>query len=680
MVAHVLPGLIQFMFPNVLHILRRNVHVVKSINTHQYEVSYKIMRQSSTSQSLCKEKRTSVGSYISTPVPPSVANHIFHSFEHSKKIQKEMSIHGIPRALSRTTLKKLKEASKKPGSTLLSMKVHHILRKISRKEYDLSALLPLFVDHTLILHPNTKKIKKMKEISDLSDPIMWYPEARSMFRKVIFHAGPTNSGKTHAALQRFYEADSGVYCGPLRLLAREVCQKSRDKGVSCDMITGDDQDYHFGKHSRAEKVSCTVEMTNINKIYDVAIIDEIQMVSDIERGWAWTRAFLGVCADEIHVCGEERAIKVVRKLVDECGDCLSVEKYKRLGQLRVKKNPVISLDKLTSGDCVVCFNKDEIYKYKRLLEDASTEVAMIYGSLPPHTKIEQAKKFNDPDNKCNILVTTDAIGMGLNLNIKRIIFNDVRKTTLVKGGERVKAPLTPYHALQIAGRAGRFGSQYPDGAVTTMKAEHINTLHRLLRTKVPDIETAGLHPSFDKIKQFANVMRTTSLYDVLTSFISLCGTDNSLYFLCSLEECRDIAKALQNVKLPLNDMYTFCLSPVSIKRGFVVGVLGEFAKMHSKGKQISAGDLKLLLNWPPRQAREKQGMLILEDTHECIRLYLWLSFRFPGTFVDNREVKYMSKTVDKVTSRSVSSKADKAPVSSNQEAWEDLKEFLVDDL
>lgn len=98
------------------------------------------------------------------------------------------------------------------------------------------------------------------------------------------------------------------------------------------------------------------------------------------------------------------------------------------------------------GDCIVCFSKRSIFFNSKKLEENGIKPAVIYGDLPPGTKLAQAAKFNDPDDECNVLVATDAIGMGLNLNIRRVIFNSCTRQTEL---------LPTYAALQIAGRAGR---------------------------------------------------------------------------------------------------------------------------------------------------------------------------------------------------------------------------------
>lgn len=94
---------------------------------------------------------------------------------------------------------------------------------------------------------------------------------------------------------------------------------------------------------------------------------------------------------------------------------MEVRNYKRLTELEIEDQPLGSLSNIKPGDCIVCFNKHDIFTVSRSLESRGTEVAVIYGSLPPGTKLAQAAKFNDPNNSCKVLVATNAIGMGLNL-------------------------------------------------------------------------------------------------------------------------------------------------------------------------------------------------------------------------------------------------------------------------
>ena len=125
------------------------------------------------------------------------------------------------------------------------------------------------------------------DLTDLRHPHKAYPTARAMKRKIVYHAGPTNSGKTYEALERLKQADEdgGIYCGPLRLLALEIYEKLNIDGISCSLSTGQE----LREIPGSDHVACTIEMCNTSKVWDVAVLDEIQMIKDTERGWAWTR-------------------------------------------------------------------------------------------------------------------------------------------------------------------------------------------------------------------------------------------------------------------------------------------------------------------------------------------------------------------------------------------------------
>jgi ATP-dependent RNA helicase SUPV3L1/SUV3 len=165
--------------------------------------------------------------------------------------------------------------------------------------HSVDLLFPFFITHARQVFPHLESLEELKAISDLTQPHNWYPDARSINRKIIFHAGPTNSGKTYAALQRFMDSKTGVYCGPLRLLANEIYSKTNQAGVPCDLVTGEDRRFAVDNLHPANHLSTTVEMLSPLMRVETAVIDEIQMLRDEERGWAWTRALLGVAADEV---------------------------------------------------------------------------------------------------------------------------------------------------------------------------------------------------------------------------------------------------------------------------------------------------------------------------------------------------------------------------------------------
>ena len=256
-------------------------------------------------------------------------------------------------------------------------------------------------------------------LADLRYPYEWYPEARETQRKICLHVGPTNSGKTYHALKRLESATTGIYAGPLRLLAHEVYRRLNALGKPCNLITGDER--VLVESEEVIMSSCTVEMVPMGLGVEVAVIDEIQMICHEDRGWAWSQALLGIRAKEVHLCGEERVVPVIMELAAAMGDSLEVRRYERLTPLRTMSTSLDGdLSKLRKGDCVVTFSRMQIHALKEDIEKRTGKrVAVVYGSLPPEIRAQQAKLFNDPANDYDILVASDAIGMGLNLWVQR---------------------------------------------------------------------------------------------------------------------------------------------------------------------------------------------------------------------------------------------------------------------
>ena len=261
----------------------------------------------------------------------------------------------------------------------------------------------------------TAELENQKEVADLRYPVEWYPATRQIPRTVHLHVGPTNSGKTYHALKRLEEAETGIYLGPLRLLAHEVYTRLNAKGKSCALVTGEEQ--RMPESGGAKMFSCTVEMAPLNTVFDVAVVDEIQMINHPERGWAWTQAFLGLQAREIHLCGEARTVSLMRELCALVGDKVHVHEYERLTPLMVEPRSLGGkLRNLQKGDCIVAFTVLGIHALRREIEKKTgKKCAIVYGSLPPETRAQQARLFNDPTNEYDYLVASDAIGMGLNL-------------------------------------------------------------------------------------------------------------------------------------------------------------------------------------------------------------------------------------------------------------------------
>jgi len=530
----------------------------------------------------------------------------------------------------------------------LPVDIHIIFSDIIHGAGHVDDLFTYFMRHAKQIFPHLECMEDLKQISDLRSPANWYPDARAILRKIVFHAGPTNSGKTYHALESFLNAKSGVYCGPLKLLASEVFLKANEKGTVCDLVTGEERKFGNPDQSGAAHVACTVEMTSVTTPYEVAVIDEIQMLRDPQRGWAWSRALLGVIANEVHICGENAAVELVKSLMVTTGEEVEVYKYKRLTDLEIEKRSLETLDNVQPGDCIVCFSKNDIYSVSRRIENSGKEVAVIYGGLPPGTKIAQAQKFNDPENPCKIMVATDAIGMGLNLSIRRIIFYSLIKPTMNEKGEREMDTISVSQALQIAGRAGRYGTQFPKGYVTTLKKEDLPVLERLLDTSPEPLVKAGLHPTADQIEMYAYHLPSATLSNLMDIFVNLSTVDDSLYFMCNVDDFKFLADMIQHVPLPLRARYVFCCAPINRKMPFVCTMFLKFSRQYSKNEPITFDWLCRHVGWPFKTPKTIAELVHLESVFDVLDLYLWLSYRFQDLFPDASIVRDIQKELDSI--------------------------------
>ncbi|KNA19992.1 hypothetical protein SOVF_056490 isoform B [Spinacia oleracea] len=478
-------------------------------------------------------------------------------------------------------------------------------------------LFPVFVEFCLENFPDEiTKFRSMVDSADLTKPYTWFPFARAMKRKIIYHCGPTNSGKTYNALQRFMEAKKGIYCSPLRLLAMEVFDKVNALGVYCSMLTGQEKKrVPFSNH-----VACTVEMASTDEMYDVAVIDEIQMMADSCRGFAWTRALLGLKADEIHLCGDPSVLNIVRKICSDTGDELVEQHYGRFKPLVVEAKTLQGdLRNVKSGDCIVAFSRREIFEVKLTIEKQTKHrCCVIYGALPPETRRQQATLFNDQDNEYDVLVASDAVGMGLNLNIRRVVFYTLSKYN----GDKV-VPVPASQVKQIAGRAGRRGSIYPDGLCTTLNLEDLDYLIECLKQPFEEVQKVGLFPSYEQVEYFAGQLSNTTFAQLLEKFAENCRLDGS-YFLCQHAGIKKVANMLEKVQgLSLEDRYNFCFAPVNIRDPKAMYHLLRFASSYSQELPVN-----IAMGIPKDSARNDSELLDLETKHQVCSMYMWLSNHF----------------------------------------------------
>lgn len=272
-----------------------------------------------------------------------------------------------------------------------------------------------------------------------------YPLARRIKRKFYIHLGDTNTGKTYNAIEKLKSAKKGLYLSPLRILALEIFERLNNDNVICDLSTGEEEVIKLG----ATHMSCTIEKANLKQDYDIVVIDEIQMINDSQRGNAWTRALLGLKCREIHICGALNSKDILKTIIEDCGDEYEIKEYKRNTPLEVQYKSFNYKD-VNDGDALIVFSKKRVLEIAKQYAYNGIKTSIIYGALPPEVRKMQYNQFINKE--ANVLVSTDAIGMGVNLPIKRIVFMSIKKFD----GDDVRE-LTSQEVKQVAGRAGRKG-------------------------------------------------------------------------------------------------------------------------------------------------------------------------------------------------------------------------------
>jgi len=278
-------------------------------------------------------------------------------------------------------------------------------------------------------------------------------------KKIIALLGPTNTGKTHDAIEKMLEFKNGIFGLPLRLLAREVYEKCVKRiGVNkVALITGEEKIIP----NSADYFICTVESMPKDKIVDFVAIDEIQMCADKERGHIFTDRLLNSRGESLTMfLGSQIMKNIINDLVDGV-EFLKKERFSKLTYSGYKK-----VSRLDGKTAIIAFSVEEVYAIAELVRRQKGGAAVIMGSLSPKTRNSQVELYQSGD--VDYLVATDAIGMGLNMDIDQIYFSNLKKFD----GKKTRR-LNLVEMSQIAGRAGRYKNNGSFG--TTGDCENLNS-------------------------------------------------------------------------------------------------------------------------------------------------------------------------------------------------------------
>ncbi len=254
--------------------------------------------------------------------------------------------------------------------------------------------------------------------------------------------GPTNTGKTFTAFEKLFTYSSGIFGFPLRLLARENYDKAVKRiGLSnVALITGEEKILP----KEAKYFFCTVESMPNNISVECVIIDEIQLSADYERGHIFTDRILNLRGNfQTIFLGSLNIENLLKKIYPN----ISIEKKNRFSQLTFLRKQNYS--KLKPRSAIIAFNINKVYEIAESIRAHKGGTAVVLGSLSPRTRNAQVEVYENKN--VDFLVATDAIGMGLNLNINHVSFS-----SLEKFDGRYNRNLNPSELGQIAGRAGRY--------------------------------------------------------------------------------------------------------------------------------------------------------------------------------------------------------------------------------
>ena len=334
----------------------------------------------------------------------------------------------------------------------------------------------------------------------------------SCLKKITAVLGPTNTGKTHLAVETMLEYESGIIGFPLRLLAREVFDKCVKKigSEKVALVTGEEKIIP----KSPKYYICTVESMPQDIFVDFVAVDEIQMCTDHERGHIFTNRLLNARGDKLTMfLGSHTMRGVIKSLINDV-EFVSRDRYSKLTYSGYKK-----ISRLSPKTALIAFSVDEVYAIAELVRRQKGGATVIMGSLSPKTRNAQVELYQSGD--ANFLVATDAIGMGINMDIDNVSFSNLRK---FDGKKTRKLELS--EISQIAGRAGRHindGTFGITGECKPLTSDEIEKLEKHELNKVDILYWRNAEIDF------------TSLDNLISSLER--KTDNK--FLKKINDCED---------------------------------------------------------------------------------------------------------------------------------------------
>ncbi|NOK16437.1 helicase-related protein [Corallococcus carmarthensis] len=434
---------------------------------------------------------------------------------------------------------------------------------------------------------------------------------------VVAELGPTNTGKTYRAIERMLEHDSGIIGLPLRLLAREVYDRVTAKVGEgrVALMTGEEKRVP----PRPDYWICTVEAMPTDRQVDFLAVDEIQLAAHRERGHVFTDRLLHARGrKETWFLGADTMRPMVQALIPHA----SVKRATRLSQLRYSGRR--SLKSLPPRSAVVAFSADRVYELAESLRRLRGGVAVVLGALSPRTRNAQVAMYQS--GEVQYLVATDAIGMGLNLDLNHVAF-----ATLSKYDGAEQRDLYPDELAQIAGRAGRHLNDGSFGALNTLPELPPRIVSAIESHRFPAVRSLIWRNSSLDFASPEALLDSLSRAPRDNAFVRVERADDfdALKGLSAVPAIRELTNDKASVEL----LWQVCQIP-----DFRKGLFGQHvALLRETYLQLTAGDGKLDPTWLGRQVSpldDASGDLhTLMDRLAAIRIWTYISHR-PGWLHD----------------------------------------------
>ncbi len=436
--------------------------------------------------------------------------------------------------------------------------------------------------------------------------------ARRITRTWTALLGPTNSGKTYQAIQAMTGVTHAIYLSPLRLMALENQERIESMGVPCSLVTGEEEIIREG----ATHYCCTVEefARFRHESWDVVVIDEVQMMADSQRGWAWVDALVSAYTQDLIMTGPELIQPSLKTLCDLCEDQLVIKRTKRLSPVDVARRAT-NLKQLDAGSMLVAFSRRTVLELKAMLEMTGKSVSVVYGALSPEVRREQARRFRE--GEADIMVATDAVGMGLNLPAHTLCFYTDEKYDGVQNRQ-----LKVQEVKQIGGRAGRFG-HHASGVITALDGQTLQSIKQLFHSddQPVDLSQFQVRPSIEHLQAIAELMNEPSLLRAWLTFNRNINYGDEFISILP-DELAEWIKLIDDPTIDLPLRWIFACTPI---RGGLDSPAAVFAqqwlKKVAQDKEISLP--RLIID---------ADLATLESSLHVIETYLHLARTLPAHF------------------------------------------------